>query len=216
MCYNIKILRCGIITFLLLLNLSTLHGGSNIRLNKELMLNYYSQLSKYWAREDIQLFLTRFIYYTLPKTTDCDRKHSLTGHAKYFKNSTSASFGIGRIGNQMCNVASQFALFQDFGIDSFISNYTYTILRNTFRLEQTTSIGNKAFYKRITPKDLNRNKLSWIYISNEDMNYRRSYVFKPYSYSWFFKLEPDVCDFKSFFSYIKQLRKGLFRFDPNG
>ena len=40
----------------------------------------------------------------------------------------------------------------------------------------------------------------WIYVSNEDMIYRRSYVFKPYSYSWLFKLEPNVCDFKSFFS----------------
>ena len=215
MCHDVKLLFCEVNTFLLLLTASTLHGGSNMGPDKKGMVNYYSRLSKYWASEDIQLFFTRFIGYTLPKTSEGDRKYSMTTHDEWSKLSTSASFGIGRVGNQMCNVASQFALFQDFGIASFIANYSYTILRNTFLLEQTTSIGDKTFYKLITPKDFDRNKLSWIYISNEDMIYRRSEIFKPYSYSWFFKLEPNVCDFKSFFSYIKQLRNGLFRFKPN-
>ena len=212
---NINILLYAVITCLLLLTISTLHGAPHIGPDKEGMANYYARLSKYWASEDIQLFFTRFIDYTFPKATEIDRKDLMTAHDEWSRFSISASFGIGRLGNQMCNVASQFALYQDFGIVSFISNYSYTVLSNTFLFEQSPATGDKTFYKRITPKNIDRNKLSWIYISNEDMIYRRSYIFKRYRYSWFFKLEPNVCDFKSFFSYIKQLRNGLFKFNQN-
>ena len=71
------------------------------------------------------------------------------------------------------------------------------------------------FIKRIKTHDFEPNKFSWIYVTNNDMIYKRINVFRTYRYSWFFKLEPNICDFKGFLPYIENIRNVLFRFNPN-
>ena len=43
-----------------------------------------------------------------------------------------ASFGNGRLGNQMCNFASQYSLFREFGMPSYLTEYSFDLLKNTF------------------------------------------------------------------------------------
>ena len=178
---------------------------------------YRSKLSRNFqiSDKDIHLFLSRYIDYTFPEklptaayrgylTKDLDITSSV---------SNCGSFGIGRLGNQMCNIASQYGLYKKYGLGSFLSNYSYTLLKETFQLEQDHPNGRMIFFRQIAMNDMAPNKLNWIYISNEDLIYRRENVLIPYISSWFIKLEPNVCDFKGFLPYIKNLRENLFRFN---
>ena len=185
--------------------------------SKKAITMYRAKLSRYWDDGDIQLFLSKYIDYTFPMSVPAPTyKGSLTTALDETSTvSNCASFGIGRLGNQMCNIASQYALFKKFGIGSFISNYSYTMLKETFTLNHNHSNDNMIFFKRVTANDFEPNKLSWIYVTNTDMIYKRINVFKTYRYSWFFKLEPNICDFKGFLPYIQNIRNGLFRFNPN-
>ena len=121
-----------------------------------------------------------------------------------------ACFGNGRLGNQLCNFASQYALFKEFGMPSYISEYSNDLLRNTFLLKQSNSRYNNfslwvKHHEDISP-------LSWVHISNEILTYNRSEFLSMYKYSWFIKLEPYVCDIKGFFPYLGELRNTYFRF----
>ena len=81
---------------------------------------YRSKLSRNFqiSDKDIHLFLSRYIDYTFPEklptaayrgylTKDLDITSSV---------SNCGSFGIGRLGNQMCNIASQYGLYKNISL----------------------------------------------------------------------------------------------------
>ena len=123
-----------------------------------------------------------------------------------------ASFGNGGLGNQMCNFASLFALYKDFGMPSYLEEHSFRLLQNTFLLDN----GNSTFAKFpyfVTNLE-NISPLSWVHISNNLLMYNRSELLNRYKYSWLIKLNPYVCDIKGFFPYLDELRNSYFRFQP--
>ena len=126
--------------------------------------------------------------------------------------STVASFGNGRLGNQMCNFASQYALYKEFGMPSYLTEYSFRLLQNTFILNHV----NSTFIKfPVSVKSIeNVSSLGWVHISNDLLMHNRMELLNKYKYSWLIKIEPYVCDIKGFFPYLDNLRKTYFRFQP--
>ena len=131
-----------------------------------------------------------------------------------FKPSTSACFGIGRLGNQMCNFASQFALYKEFGINGYLSSFASSILNQIFQMKPQNKYDTKDPFKVVNVNDLDRNKLSWVYIYPDHLIHNRT-IINRYKSSWFIKLRPETCDFKGFLPYIEELKQSYFRFKPN-
>lgn len=130
-----------------------------------------------------------------------------------FKQSTSACFGIGRLGNQMCNFASQFALYKEFGIKGYLSSFGYSIMNQIFQMKPQNRYDTKDSFKVINVNELDRNKLSWVYIYPDHLIYNRT-ILNRFKLSWFIKLRPETCDFKGFLPYIEELKQSYFRFKP--
>ena len=123
-----------------------------------------------------------------------------------------ASFGNGRLGNQICNLASLYAIYKEFRIPCYVSQYSYHTLSSTFYLNTSFDHSPRKF---ITVRDVqNFTNLSWVYISNVDLMRRRHEVISPYKYSWNLKIEPYVCDIKGALPYINVLRKTYLKFLP--
>jgi len=176
-----------------------------------------SKLLTYWNDETIQLFFTKYIDYSLRKKR---RKKNMgtknqdivpTLPALY---SVSANFGLGRIGNQLCNIATAYGLFKEYNVTTYLSRHSYNLLKNTFMLPNVISRNGSEFYKQIKLKHLDMNRLSWVYIKNGDLIFKREGILNIYKYSWFLKLDPNVCDFKGFLPFLDDLRKSLLQFDP--
>ena len=127
--------------------------------------------------------------------------------------STAASFGNGRLGNQLCNFASQYALYREFGIPSYVSQYSYQILQNTFTLQNINSTNTSRAFRIKDSFDFH--PLSIVYVSNIDLMQERQEILYTYRYSWFLKLEPYVCNVKAFSNDLGHLKQTFFRFKPN-
>lgn len=130
------------------------------------------------------------------------------------KNSIMASFGNGRLGNQMCNFASQYALYKDFQILSYLGDFSYNILQNAFNLPRQKDKYAKSEFYHWKTQCVDPRILKWVYISNTELMYNRKSVVSQYKYSHYIKLPPYVCDIKGFIPYIKELRGNIFRFKP--
>ena len=61
----------------------------------------------------------------------CSRMHL---NVKGLRPSIAASFGDGRTANQLCNFATGYALWKEYGILNFLDKNQFKILRNTFDL----------------------------------------------------------------------------------
>ena len=134
-------------------------------------------------------------------------------HSGYFPdNSYAASFGNGRLGNQICNLASLYAIYKDFHVPCYISQYSYRLMSSTFLLDTYNGNDSGEF---INVRDTrNVSVLGWVYISNSDLMQRRNEVISPYKHSWNIKIEPYVCDVKGALPYIKELRSTYLKFLP--
>ena len=138
-------------------------------------------------------------------------KSNAITNSKHISNiSKVACFGNGRLGNQLCNFASQYALFKEFGMTSYTSEYSNGLLLNTFLLSNSSSRYNEFSFLVKDNEDVSR--LSWVHISNDILTYNRSEFLSVYKYSWFIKLEPYVCDVNGFLPYLDELRNTYFRF----
>ena len=130
-----------------------------------------------------------------------------------------ANFGNGRTGNQMCNIATLYSIYKDFGIRSYISYFTYDLLyvgiTNAFSLPKLSYSTNKSFFQVLNPKWVDTRKLNWAHISNKALMHNRSELMSRYINSHFIKLEPYVCDVKGFAPYLSDLRENIFRFKTN-
>ena len=136
-----------------------------------------------------------------------------------FSNETSqpsvlASFGDGRLGNQMCNFASQYALNKKYGVLSYFSDRSYNTLDITFNLPQPNQRNSSFHLWNLTcayPRDLD-----WKHVTNTQlMNTRlRDYIFKKLQYSSYIRLESYVCDIQGFLHHLQVLRRDFFRFYP--
>ena len=177
-----------------------------------------SKLLTYWNDETIQLFFTKYIDYSLrkkrrKKNMETKKQNIIpTWPALY---SVSANFGLGRIGNQLCNIATAYGLFKEYNVTTYLSRHSYNLLKNTFMLPNVISRKGSEFYKQIKLKHLDMNRLSWVYIKNEELIFKKEEILNIYKYSWFLKLDPNVCDFKGFLPFLDDLRKSLLQFDPH-
>merc|ERR1719189_2237608 len=63
-------------------------------------------------------------------------KISSKKQSEYFPDdSYAASFGNGRLGNQICNLASLYAIYKDFHVPCYVSQYSYRVMSSTFLLD---------------------------------------------------------------------------------
>ena len=177
-----------------------------------------SKLLAYWNDETIQLFFTKYVDYSLRKKR---RKKNMETKKQHITPrlpvlySVSANFGLGRIGNQLCNIATAYGLFKEYNVTTYLSHHSYKLLKNTFMLPNVISRNGSEFYKQIKLKQLDLNRLSWVYIKNGDLVLKREEILNIYKYSWFLKLDPNVCDFKGFLPFLDDLRKSLLQFNPH-
>ena len=133
--------------------------------------------------------------------------------SNYFSSpSIAASFGNGRLGNQICNLASLYAIYKEFRIPCYVSKYSYRMLSSAFSLNGYNDSESNEFIN--VSNVLNLNGLSWVHITNLDLMQRRYEVISPYRYSWNLKIEPYVCDLKGALPYINILRKTYLSFLP--
>ena len=72
----------------------------------------------------------------------------IIGEKNIFEESTSACFGIGRLGNQMCNFASQFALYKEFGINGYLSSFASSILNQIFQMKPQNNYDTNKYVSR--------------------------------------------------------------------
>ena len=196
------------------------HIDNNLLLcpSKDRIHDLRSKLLTYWNDETIQLFFTKYIDYSLRKKR---RKKNMGTKKQNFiptwpaLYSVSANFGLGRIGNQLCNIATAYGLFKEYNVTTYLSHHSYNLLKNTFMLPNVISRKGSEFYKQIKLKHLDMNRLSWVYIKNGDLIFKREEILNIYKYSWFLKLDPNVCDFKGFLPFLDDLRKSLLQFNPH-
>ena len=121
------------------------------------------------------------------------------------------NFGDGRLGNQMCNFASQYALHKEFGVKSYFKNVSHSILSDTFDMPSPRK-RNSSFQlwdtECVDPHDL-----KWAFISNIQLiQQERTRIFTYLKFSHYVRLETYVCDIKGFLPYIDQLKTEIFRF----
>ena len=123
-----------------------------------------------------------------------------------------ASFGNGRLGNQLCNFASQLTLFSEYGTPCYLSEYSLRLLQNTFIMKRLNDKKDKVPFSVVNEGNIDQ--LSWIHVSNYNLMYNRSEVLNQFKYSWFIKLDPYVCDIKGFFPHLEEIRKTYLQFQP--
>merc|ERR1712154_46753 len=128
------------------------------------------------------------------------------------KPSVLANFGNGRLGNQMCNFATQYALTKEYGVLSYFTDLSYKILGETFNLPQPNQRNSTFYIWNATCA--HPSELDWKRVTNlELVNTRlREYLFQKHRYSNYIRLESYVCDIKGFFPYLQELRSHIFRF----
>ena len=131
-----------------------------------------------------------------------------------FGPSASACFGIGRLGNQLCNFASQFALYKEFGINIQLSSFSHKTLHKIFQMKSQNSHVTKNPFKIVKINDLDPNKLNWVYVYPDHLIDNRS-LLNQYKLSWFIKLRPETCDVKGFLPYLQELKQSYLEFKPD-
>ena len=100
-------------------------------------------------------------------------KLSKEKESKHFGNpSYAASFGNGRLGNQICNLASLYAIYKEFNIPCYVSQYSYRTMRSAFALNEGSGNDSRKFMNIIDSGKVS--SLSWVYISNYDLMLRRN------------------------------------------
>ena len=127
-----------------------------------------------------------------------------------------ANFGDGRLGNQMCNFASLYALHKEFGLLSYFKVQSYELLKNTFDLPKPGKKSNSSYHiwnlTCVDPRNV-----EWIFLSNMELmqNKKRKFIFNKFKMSHYIRLEAYVCDIKGFVPYLGELRTKMFRFKQN-
>ena len=56
------------------------------------------------------------------------------------------SFGQGRLGNQLSNFASCYALMKDYGMYHYLNSFQLRILQNVFVLQDSQGSNNSSYY----------------------------------------------------------------------
>ena len=123
-----------------------------------------------------------------------------------------ANFGNGRLGNQMCNFASQYALHKEYEVLSYFSKSSLNTLKEAFQLPKSS--GRNSSYYKWNDKCIKARDIDWAYISNAQLIQpkKRKRLFEYLKKSYYIKLETYVCDIKGFLPYVQDLRKYIFRF----
>ena len=143
------------------------------------------------------------------KSEECKRRRLSN---KTSQPSVLANFGNGRLGNQMCNFATQYALNKEYGVLSYFGGLSLKILGITFNLPQRNQRNSTFHIWNATCA--NPSELDWKLVRNlELVNTRlRESIFQKIRYSNYIKLEAYVCDIKGFFPHLQDLRRQVFRF----
>ena len=147
---------------------------------------------------------------------------------KPFQQSILYSIADGRVGNQMCNFATQYALNKEFGVLNYFKYKRIKYLLDTFNLPQPNK-SNSTFhvwnYLCANPIEIEKEG-KWIFLNHSiltDSNLRKKY-FEEIKYSKYIKLKYECptkrcstyyCDIKGFYPHLKDLRRQIFRFKPN-
>ena len=127
------------------------------------------------------------------------------------QNSILASFGNGRLGNQMCNFASQYALHKQFEVKSYFKNVSLATLRKTFAIPNPAK--NRSSFHLWDLDCADPRHMEWAFISNMQLIQRkRKLLFTHLKYAHYIRLEAYVCDIKGFLPYLGELRRDIFRF----
>ena len=169
-------------------------------------------------------FNTRILHQDVAQCKVISRSHSLIPTSEQCKNmkflsqeihlSVLASFGDGRLGNQMCNFATTHALSEEYGLRSYLSAYSYRILEQTFNLPKPNQ--RDSVFDIWNATCVNPWNLDWKHITNLQLAHsqKREYIFNKLQYSNYIRLESYVCDIKGFLSHLPGLRRHIFRFYP--
>jgi len=78
-----------------------------------------------------------------------------------------ANFGNGRLGNQMCNFASQYTLHKEYEVLSYFSKSSLNILKDAFQLPRSS--GRNSSYYKWNDKCIKARDIDWAYISNAQL-----------------------------------------------
>ena len=135
------------------------------------------------------------------------------------------SIAKGRIGNQMCNFATQYALNKEFGILNYFKYKNLKDLMDTFDLPES-NYANSTYHVWnhlcADPKNIEKDG-RWIFVNHTtltDSNLRKT-MFKELRYSKYLKIQYGCptercptfyCDIKGFYPHLKDLRHKIFRF----
>ena len=146
-------------------------------------------------------------------STSSDDCSSMTFLSQETYFSVLASFGNGRLGNQMCNFASQYALSEEYGLSSYFSPYSYKTLVETFDLPKSNQ--RHSIFQIWNTTCADPWNFDWKHIRNLLLfSRKREYIFNALQYSNYIRLESYVCDMKGFLPHLKSLRRNVFRFYP--
>ena len=122
------------------------------------------------------------------------------------KPSIATNFGTGRLGNQMCNFASLYALHMKFGELMCFKNYTYELLQNASNLPNPMQ--NTLGYSIWNLACVEPDEVEFAYISNMQMltDTDRKFIFEQVKFSYYIYVS-YICDIKGFIPYLMEVRK---------
>lgn len=78
-----------------------------------------------------------------PRNPNCDRMNLELSHPQ---KSIVASLGNGRLGNQMANFASCFAIFKEYGMYHYLNAMQLKLLENVFAMPKLIHADNASYY----------------------------------------------------------------------
>ena len=78
-----------------------------------------------------------------PRNPNCDRMNLELSHPQ---KSIVASLGNGRLGNQMANFASCFAIFKEYGMYHYLNAMQLKLLKNVFAMPKLINADNASYY----------------------------------------------------------------------
>ena len=78
-----------------------------------------------------------------PRNHNCDRMNLELSHPQ---KSIVASLGNGRLGNQMANFASCFAIFKEYGMYHYLNAMQLKLLENVFAMPKLINADNASYY----------------------------------------------------------------------
>ncbi len=57
-----------------------------------------------------------------------------------------ANFGDGRLGNQLSNFATNYAISKDYGMYQYINSMQHSIIKSVFNLPELNDMDNSSYY----------------------------------------------------------------------